>query len=269
MAGWDKGVNCWPESMASKEEGCRSSSAAGVDGDELSICRGTAYDRSVLPMAGFHWLRIDDLDGQKAFLRYLKDRSQDLRATKLALGIELSRKRFLWVVKPGLSTNGGSEGEDGYYSYGFKDRVGDRGRIVGWSPQQKVPTLQLPKSKFSLSIYFFMWKTESEKGGNPLGDVVDGFQLGQSHRISDPESPMMVIVAGGEEEASKRRIQRCRLASFEEEDFWHYWNVVSGLILLELKVMRLSMPKKKSLTRHLVKLVNMKQSCFKRMNLRK
>ncbi|KAL6003443.1 hypothetical protein ACLOJK_023673 [Asimina triloba] len=165
--------------------------------------------------AHFYWLCFDDLDGQKAFFRYLKDRSQDLKATgwilcnsfydleqsayeligrvlpvgpliegrrhgrlegnfwqeedtclswldqqpadsviyvafgsitifnqhqfqELALGLELSGKRFLLVVRPGLCSNGGSEGEDGYYPDGFKDRVGDRGRIVGWSPQQKV-----------------------------------------------------------------------------------------------------------------------------------
>ncbi|KAL6003440.1 hypothetical protein ACLOJK_023670 [Asimina triloba] len=56
----------------------------------------------------------------------------------LALGLEPSGKRFLWVLRPGLSTNGGSEEEDGYYPDGFKDRVGDRGRSVGWSPHQKV-----------------------------------------------------------------------------------------------------------------------------------
>ncbi|KAL6011973.1 hypothetical protein ACLOJK_002440 [Asimina triloba] len=52
---------------------------------------------------------------------------------ELALGLQLSGKRFLWAVRPGLT--GGSEAP---YPDGFVARVADRGQIVGWSPQQKV-----------------------------------------------------------------------------------------------------------------------------------
>ncbi|KAL6003438.1 hypothetical protein ACLOJK_023665 [Asimina triloba] len=56
---------------------------------------------------------------------------------ELALGLVLSGKRCLWIVLPDLIDDG-SEEEDGYYPDGFTDRVSDRGRIVGWSPKQKV-----------------------------------------------------------------------------------------------------------------------------------
>ncbi|KAL6011979.1 hypothetical protein ACLOJK_002446 [Asimina triloba] len=52
---------------------------------------------------------------------------------ELALGLELSGKRFLWVVRPDLT----DESEDAYPD-GFVARVAGRGQIVGWSPQQKV-----------------------------------------------------------------------------------------------------------------------------------
>lgn len=52
---------------------------------------------------------------------------------ELALGLELSNQPFLWVVRPDL-TNGPA----GAYPDGFLDRIANRGRIVGWSPQQKV-----------------------------------------------------------------------------------------------------------------------------------
>ncbi|XP_058070362.1 UDP-glycosyltransferase 83A1-like [Magnolia sinica] len=52
---------------------------------------------------------------------------------ELALGLELSNRPFLWVVRPDL-INGSSEA----YPDGFEARVADRGRMVGWSPQRKV-----------------------------------------------------------------------------------------------------------------------------------
>ncbi|KAG1341972.1 UDP-glycosyltransferase 83A1 [Cocos nucifera] len=52
---------------------------------------------------------------------------------ELALGLELSGRTFLWVVRPDLT----SETSDAYPE-GFRDRVMTKGRMVGWTPQQKV-----------------------------------------------------------------------------------------------------------------------------------
>ncbi|KAI7735113.1 hypothetical protein M8C21_033772 [Ambrosia artemisiifolia] len=52
---------------------------------------------------------------------------------ELALGLELSNKPFLWVVRPGMTKESTTSYPDGYM-----DRVGSRGRIVSWAPQQKV-----------------------------------------------------------------------------------------------------------------------------------
>ncbi|KAI3813254.1 hypothetical protein L1987_17974 [Smallanthus sonchifolius] len=52
---------------------------------------------------------------------------------ELALGIELSNKPFLWVVRPGMTKETTTDYPDGYM-----ERVSSRGRIVIWAPQQKV-----------------------------------------------------------------------------------------------------------------------------------
>lgn len=52
---------------------------------------------------------------------------------ELALGLELTNRPFLWVVRPDIIT-----GKNGRYPEGFEERVGDRGMMVGWAPQQKV-----------------------------------------------------------------------------------------------------------------------------------
>ncbi|GLU01837.1 hypothetical protein SLE2022_191190 [Rubroshorea leprosula] len=52
---------------------------------------------------------------------------------ELALGLELSNKPFLWVVRPDII-----EGKDDAYPEGFHNRVADRGRMVGWAPQRVV-----------------------------------------------------------------------------------------------------------------------------------
>nr|XP_043607581.1 UDP-glycosyltransferase 83A1-like [Erigeron canadensis] len=52
---------------------------------------------------------------------------------ELALGLELCNRPFLWVVRPGMTKETTPAYPDGYM-----DRVGSRGRIVNWAPQQKV-----------------------------------------------------------------------------------------------------------------------------------
>lgn len=52
---------------------------------------------------------------------------------ELALGLELSGQRFLWVVRPDL----GKE-STGMYPDGFQERVGSCGQMVGWAPQREV-----------------------------------------------------------------------------------------------------------------------------------
>ncbi|RDX86464.1 UDP-glycosyltransferase 83A1, partial [Mucuna pruriens] len=52
---------------------------------------------------------------------------------ELCWGLELSNRPFLWVVQPDIT-----EGSENAYPEGFEERVGDRGRMVGWTPQQKI-----------------------------------------------------------------------------------------------------------------------------------
>ncbi|XP_051120093.1 UDP-glycosyltransferase 83A1-like [Andrographis paniculata] len=52
---------------------------------------------------------------------------------ELALGLELTNMSFLWVVRQDITPNSGNA-----YPAGFKERVHDRGLIVGWAPQQQV-----------------------------------------------------------------------------------------------------------------------------------
>ncbi|KAJ0100630.1 hypothetical protein Patl1_21734 [Pistacia atlantica] len=52
---------------------------------------------------------------------------------ELALGLELSNKPFLWVVRPDI-TDGANEA----FPDGFEERVANRGKMVVWAPQQKV-----------------------------------------------------------------------------------------------------------------------------------
>ncbi|XP_044468881.1 UDP-glycosyltransferase 83A1-like [Mangifera indica] len=52
---------------------------------------------------------------------------------ELALGLELTNKPFLWVVRPDITDDANEA-----YPEGFTERVANRGKMVGWAPQQKV-----------------------------------------------------------------------------------------------------------------------------------
>ncbi|CAH1413199.1 unnamed protein product [Lactuca virosa] len=52
---------------------------------------------------------------------------------ELALGLELSNRPFLWVVRPGMTKE-----TTAAFPVGYVERVGSRGKIVSWAPQQKV-----------------------------------------------------------------------------------------------------------------------------------
>lgn len=52
---------------------------------------------------------------------------------ELALGLELTKRPFLWVVRPDMGDK-----TEMAYPEGFTERVGSLGRMVGWAPQQKI-----------------------------------------------------------------------------------------------------------------------------------
>ncbi|XP_031257607.1 UDP-glycosyltransferase 83A1-like [Pistacia vera] len=52
---------------------------------------------------------------------------------ELALGLELTNRPFLWVVRPGITDDANEA-----YPEGFQERVAVRGQMIGWAPQQKV-----------------------------------------------------------------------------------------------------------------------------------
>ncbi|XP_044467853.1 UDP-glycosyltransferase 83A1-like [Mangifera indica] len=52
---------------------------------------------------------------------------------ELALGLELTNRPFLWVVRQDIT-----EDTNQAYPEGFQERVANRGKMVGWAPQQKV-----------------------------------------------------------------------------------------------------------------------------------
>ncbi|MFS7948033.1 putative limonoid glucosyltransferase [Helianthus anomalus] len=52
---------------------------------------------------------------------------------ELALALEDTKKPFLWVVRPGPSGS-----MDNIFPSGYLDRIGTRGKLVRWAPQQEV-----------------------------------------------------------------------------------------------------------------------------------
>ncbi|KAI7728882.1 hypothetical protein M8C21_001976 [Ambrosia artemisiifolia] len=56
-----------------------------------------------------------------------------LQFEELALALEDTKKPFLWVVRPGISGS-----MDCHYPSGYMERIGSRGKMVGWAPQQEV-----------------------------------------------------------------------------------------------------------------------------------
>nr|XP_016496139.1 PREDICTED: UDP-glycosyltransferase 83A1-like [Nicotiana tabacum]WIW42747.1 UDP-glycosyltransferase [Nicotiana tabacum] len=82
---------------------------------------------------------------------------------ELALGLELSKRRFLWVVRENLLTD---EAADNAYPKGFKDRIGNRGHIVKWAPQQEV--LAHPSIACFLSHCGWNSTVESVSNGVPF-----------------------------------------------------------------------------------------------------
>ncbi|MCD7458955.1 hypothetical protein HAX54_039679 [Datura stramonium] len=81
---------------------------------------------------------------------------------ELALGLESSERPFLWVVREDLILNGGNSA----YPKGFKDRIGSRGYIVKWAPQQKV--LAHPSIACFLSHCGWNSTVESVSNGVPF-----------------------------------------------------------------------------------------------------
>ncbi|KAK1365148.1 putative UDP-glucuronosyl/UDP-glucosyltransferase [Heracleum sosnowskyi] len=80
---------------------------------------------------------------------------------ELALGLELTNRPFLWVVRPDITT-------DTHVAYpdGFQDRVGIRGKMVGWAPQHKV--LRHPSVACFLSHCGWNSTTEGVSNGVPF-----------------------------------------------------------------------------------------------------
>ena len=58
---------------------------------------------------------------------------EKIQFQELALGLELSNRPFLWVVRSDITNEA-----NGAYPDGFQERVATRGKIIGWAPQQKV-----------------------------------------------------------------------------------------------------------------------------------
>ncbi|XP_047333701.1 UDP-glycosyltransferase 83A1 [Impatiens glandulifera] len=76
---------------------------------------------------------------------------------ELAIGLEMTNFSFLWVVRPD-STNGID------YPKGFIERVGDRGLMVSWAPQQRI----LAHPALACFVTHCGWNSTQEGVGNGL-----------------------------------------------------------------------------------------------------
>ncbi|KAK8693349.1 hypothetical protein V6N13_070934 [Hibiscus sabdariffa] len=72
---------------------------------------------------------------------------------ELALGLELTNKPFLWVVREDIT-----KGKHHVFPQGFVERVGNRGKIVSWAPQGAV----LEHSSISCFISHCGWNSTLE-----------------------------------------------------------------------------------------------------------
>jgi hypothetical protein len=74
-------------------------------------------------------------DGSVVYVAFGSFAIFDLRQfTELAEGLKLTRRPFLWVVRPDFTTGDLSEA----WFDEFKDRVAGKGMVVSWCPQQQV-----------------------------------------------------------------------------------------------------------------------------------
>ena len=78
---------------------------------------------------------------------------------ELCLGLEQSNRPFLLVVQPDIK-----EGIKSAYPEGFEERVADRGRMVGWAPQQKI----LSHSSVACFISHCGWNSTMESVSNGI-----------------------------------------------------------------------------------------------------
>ncbi|KAH7571323.1 hypothetical protein JRO89_XS04G0022600 [Xanthoceras sorbifolium] len=81
---------------------------------------------------------------------------------ELAMGLELTNRPFLWVVRSDIVTSNANDA----YLQGFKDRVGSRGLIVSWAPQQEV----LQHHSIACVLFHCGWNStlEALSNGIPL-----------------------------------------------------------------------------------------------------
>ncbi|CAH1413197.1 unnamed protein product [Lactuca virosa] len=94
---------------------------------------------------------------------------------ELALGQELSNRPFLWVVRPGMTKETTASFPDGYV-----ERVGSRGRIVSWAPQQKV----LAHPSVACFVSHFCWNSTLEGVTNGLPFLCWPYFADQFHNES-------------------------------------------------------------------------------------
>ncbi|XP_034697201.1 uncharacterized protein LOC117923058 [Vitis riparia] len=81
---------------------------------------------------------------------------------ELAIGLELSNRRCLWIVQS-YSTDSRND----VYPKGFLDRVGTRGKIVRWAPQQKIEFGD-PNGRLSVREQSLRFDAFSQEGIKPV-----------------------------------------------------------------------------------------------------